>query len=308
MIRAGEAAEKKNLKIAAGLMCRHSSARQALIQKIRDGALGQVQLIRAYRMDPAIGMGPSATGRKRVLWQIRRARASSSGLPSGIFIELDDPPDRRVLLDQGRLAGGRARRRRAGRQQHRLQPEPRQLLDRVHLCRRHEGAGHRPLHPQVLQRLRHLRPRHEVRGPVLRQHPRADRRRSTRTSGSRPTTSPGSRSGDGQSLAGRVERALDAIRNDRPHNEARRAALSNLAAIMGRAAVHTGKVITWDEAMASKFQFCPNVADLTADSPAPVHADAQGRYRCPSPARGRKSERASIPFSRRERVRVGGWK
>ena len=34
---------------------------------------------------------------------------------------------------------------------------------------------------------------------------------------------------------------LDAIRNDRPHNEARRAALSNLAAIMGRAAVHTGQ-------------------------------------------------------------------
>ncbi|HSA02441.1 MAG TPA: gfo/Idh/MocA family oxidoreductase, partial [Candidatus Paceibacterota bacterium] len=30
ILRAGEAAEKKNLKIAAGLMCRHSSARQAL--------------------------------------------------------------------------------------------------------------------------------------------------------------------------------------------------------------------------------------------------------------------------------------
>ena len=76
---------------------------------------------------------------------------------------------------------------------------------------------------------------------------------------------------------------LDAIRNDRPHNEARRAALSNLGAIMGRAAVHTGKVITWEEAMASKFQFCPNVAELTADSPAPVQADAQGRYPAPVP-------------------------
>ena len=40
MIRAGERAEKKNLKIAAGVMCRHSVARQALIQKIRDGELG----------------------------------------------------------------------------------------------------------------------------------------------------------------------------------------------------------------------------------------------------------------------------
>ena len=32
---------------------------------------------------------------------------------------------------------------------------------------------------------------------------------------------------------------LDAIRNDRPHNEAKRAAMSNLADMMGRAAMHT---------------------------------------------------------------------
>jgi predicted dehydrogenase len=78
---------------------------------------------------------------------------------------------------------------------------------------------------------------------------------------------------------------LGAIRNNRPHNEARRAALSNLGAIMGRAAVHTGKLITWDQAMASNFQFCPNVGDLTASSPAPVQADAQGRYPAPIPGK-----------------------
>jgi hypothetical protein len=81
---------------------------------------------------------------------------------------------------------------------------------------------------------------------------------------------------------------LDAIRHDRPHNEARRAAYADLASIMGRAAVHSGKLITWEEALASKFQFCPNVASLTADSPAPVHADAQGRY--PPPIPGQWSE------------------
>ncbi len=76
---------------------------------------------------------------------------------------------------------------------------------------------------------------------------------------------------------------LDAIRNDRPHNKARRAALSNLGAIMGRAAVHTGQVVTWEQAMASNFQFCSNVAELTADSPAPVQADQNGRYPAPVP-------------------------
>ena len=76
---------------------------------------------------------------------------------------------------------------------------------------------------------------------------------------------------------------LDAIRNDRPHNEAKRAALSNLADIMGRAAVHTGKLVTWEEAMASDFQFCPNIESLTYASPPPVKADPQGHYPAPVP-------------------------
>ena len=65
MLRAGEAAEKKNLKIGAGLMARHSSARQALIQKIRDGAMGDIQLIRAYRMDSRLSNGPLLPQRER---------------------------------------------------------------------------------------------------------------------------------------------------------------------------------------------------------------------------------------------------
>jgi len=76
---------------------------------------------------------------------------------------------------------------------------------------------------------------------------------------------------------------LDAIRNDGPHNETQRAAYANLAGLMGRAAVHSGKIITWEEALASNFQFCPNIDSLTADSPAPVQADAEGRYPAPVP-------------------------
>ena len=61
---------------------------------------------------------------------------------------------------------------------------------------------------------------------------------------------------------------LDSIRNDKPQNETKRAAYSNMADLMGRAAVHSGKVITWDEAMASNFQFCPNIDALDYDTPA----------------------------------------
>ena len=89
ILRAGEAAEKKNLKIAAGLMARHSTARQALIQKIRDGAMGEVQLIRAYRMDSGYTMGPFRRDQNELLWQLSPGHPYqfmwSSG---GVFIEL----------------------------------------------------------------------------------------------------------------------------------------------------------------------------------------------------------------------------
>jgi predicted dehydrogenase len=76
---------------------------------------------------------------------------------------------------------------------------------------------------------------------------------------------------------------LAAIRHDRPHNEARRAALANLADIMGRAAIHSGRIITWDEAMASDFQFCPDIDEMSYDSPPPLQPDEEGRYPVPVP-------------------------
>jgi len=47
---------------------------------------------------------------------------------------------------------------------------------------------------------------------------------------------------------------------------------------MGRAAVHTGQMVTWDQMMASSFQFCPNADQLTPDSAPPIHPDAQGVF------------------------------
>jgi len=71
LIKAGEAAEKKNLKIAAGLMCRHSRNRQELIRRLRDGQLGEIQFIRAYRMCNVRALRRKPAGEKELLWQIR---------------------------------------------------------------------------------------------------------------------------------------------------------------------------------------------------------------------------------------------
>jgi hypothetical protein len=76
---------------------------------------------------------------------------------------------------------------------------------------------------------------------------------------------------------------LNSIRHDLPQNEAQRAAYSNLTGLMGRAAMHMGRVITWEEMLKSNFQLCPNIDAMTEDSPPPVLPDANGRYPVPVP-------------------------
>ena len=55
MLKLAEEASKKNLKVAVGLMCRHCDARGELYDRIRGGELGDILLMRAYRMQGPIG-------------------------------------------------------------------------------------------------------------------------------------------------------------------------------------------------------------------------------------------------------------
>lgn len=69
---------------------------------------------------------------------------------------------------------------------------------------------------------------------------------------------------------------IDAIRRDRPHNEVDDAAASTLTAIMGRMASYSGKVVDWKTALNSAVQLGPEKCAF--DAPAPVVADAAGKY------------------------------
>ena len=50
MLALNNEAIKKNLKVGVGLMCRHSRARGELFNRIKDGELGDINLLRAYRL------------------------------------------------------------------------------------------------------------------------------------------------------------------------------------------------------------------------------------------------------------------
>ena len=76
---------------------------------------------------------------------------------------------------------------------------------------------------------------------------------------------------------------IDAIRQDKPYNEAKRGAEASLVTSMGRMAAHTGQIITFDEILNSDFEMAPGVDRFTADSPAPVTAGPDGTYPVPMP-------------------------
>jgi hypothetical protein len=76
---------------------------------------------------------------------------------------------------------------------------------------------------------------------------------------------------------------VDAIRNDKPFNEAKRGVEASLVSSLGRKAAHTGVEIIFDEMLNSKEEYAPGVDKLTMESPAPLQAGPDGKYPVPQP-------------------------
>ena len=74
---------------------------------------------------------------------------------------------------------------------------------------------------------------------------------------------------------------FEAIRQDKPYNEAEALPHAALVGIMGRMAAESGKMITWDEALHSNIELAPGLDKLTMQSPPPGAA----RRRRPLPDR-----------------------
>ena len=72
-----------------------------------------------------------------------------------------------------------------------------------------------------------------------------------------------------------------ALRAGRPYNEVDATAASTMTAILGRMATYSGRVVEWDEAMASEVSLMPE--HYAWDAPPPVLPDAHGRYAIPVP-------------------------
>jgi hypothetical protein len=69
---------------------------------------------------------------------------------------------------------------------------------------------------------------------------------------------------------------FDAIRNDKPYNEAEYGALSTMTAILGRMATYSGQIVKWDTAIKSNHSMTTDAEKW--DAVAPVQPNTDGRY------------------------------
>jgi predicted dehydrogenase len=283
LIRAGEAAEKKNLKIAAGLQCRHSVNRQQLIERIRDGALGDLQLIRAYRMHAVGGMGPKPKGYDELLWQIRNF-TRFFWVSGGLFAEMNiHQIDEICWLKDDWPATAHGIGGRAANSTDRGQgfdsisiewtfPDGTKATDNVRWL-----GGH--CFSQFATFAHGSRCAAQFSGNI---HAGTTRiYKDQRIAEENIVWEPPEEQYNPWDAEWNV--LLDSIRNDRPQNEVKRAAYSNFADLMGRAAVHSGKVITWDQMVNSDFQFVENIDDMDYDTEPPVQVGPDGFYPVPVP-------------------------
>jgi len=283
LMRAGKEAEKKNLKIAAGLQCRHSVNRQALIQKIRDGEMGELQLIRAYRIHPVGGMGPKPEGYDELLWQIRNF-TRFFWVSGGLFAEMNIHQIDEICWLKGaypveaRGIGGRmANSTNHGQGFDSISIEwtfadGTKAIDGVRWL-----GGH--CFQEFATFAHGTKCAAQFSGNIHAGTTRLykdQRIQDDNITWEAPPEKYSPWDAEWNVL-------LSNIRNDKPQNEAERAALSNFADLMGRAAVHSGKIITWDEMYNSKFQFLESIDDLDYGSEPPVKVGPDGFYPVPIP-------------------------
>ncbi len=280
LLKAAEEATKKNLKVAVGFMWRHSKARQEVIRRIHEGEIGEVHTLRIYRVHGPVYCPRLPPNTNELVFQLRHAPCFN-WVSSGFFIDWHCHNIDVACWAKGAWPvsaqgmGGRC------------YPETGNLFD--HYTVEYTFADG----TKLFAFSRHMANcwstysdyAHGTKGSAV---------IMTNLSTPDPKIYKSQRMVDedlvwkyGQPDCNPYHEEwqvlMDAIRQDKPHNEAIRGAEANFAALMGRMATHTGNVVTWDEAVASNFQYVADIDNMTFDTPAPIQAGPDGIYPAPLP-------------------------
>ena len=294
MLQLAEDAAAKNLKTAVGLMSRPARPLQELQKRIQDGELGDIILLRGYRMQGGFGLGPKPSSISELDYQVQRFHSfiwASGGIYSDNYIHIIDHLCwmKNAWPVKAQALGGRHYKAAPGGTpyvdqnfdaysvEYTFADGAKLFFDGRHI------TGCVPIYSSYV---------HGTKGLAI-----------------------ASKSGDcgapatifqGQNLAhsnqlwesknnsnayqNEWDDLIDAIRQDKPYNEVKRGVEASLATSMGRMAAHTGQEITFEDMLNCDHEMAPGLDQLTSDSPAPLLADATGRYPVPLPGITTKRE------------------
>ncbi len=293
MLALGEESIKKNLKVGVGLMCRHCAARQELHDRIKDGWIGDIIAMRAYRQTGPVGSafsGPKPEDISELMYQIRRFHSfmwASGGCYSDFLIHNIDECCwmKDAWPVQAKATGARTYRGDDIDQNFdtysveytfddgsKLFLEGRNIdgCDQEFASYAHGSKG-----SAVISTSSHSPAKCRIyRGQKF-------AKRDLIWAFPQPEPNPYQLEWD---------HLIDAIRNDRPYNEVKRGAEASLVTSMGRMAAHTGQVVTFDEILNCPHEFAPDIAHLAMDSPAPLQKGSNGKYPVPEPGITRERE------------------
>jgi predicted dehydrogenase len=295
MFKLAEESEKKNLKVGVGLMCRHCAARAELYGRIREGEIGDLILLRAYRMAGITAMEfsePKPMGISDLMYQIKRFHSflwASGGCFSDFLIHNIDECCwmKDAWPVSAKASGGRHYRGNYIDQnfdnynvEYTFADGSKFLLEGRSIpgchqefasyahgskgCALISKAGHSPAHCALYKGQNFTKKEETWHFPP-------------------PEPDPYQLEWD---------HLIAAIRDDKKYNEVQRGTEASLVTAMGRLAAHSGRIITRDEMLNHDQELAPDVDKFTADSPAPVRADANGKYPVPQPGKLGKKEYA----------------
>ena len=294
LLALAEQAAARNLKVAVGLMSRHARPLQELHDRVSSGEIGDIVLMRGYRMAGAIGTfasPPKPADVSDLEYQIRRFHSflwSGGGCFSDFNIHIIDHLCwmKNAWPVQAQGVGGR---------HYKTTDDGKPFVDQNFDSYGIEYTfadgtkflmdgrcinGAVPMYNSFI---------HGTKGvAVASKHNDCGTPSSTYKGLAELDENKLWQSTDSSSpYQNEWDDLMDAIVNNKSYNEVKRGVEASLVTSMGRMSAHTGQIITFDQMLNSDHEFAPGIDKLTADSPAPLEPDAKGMY--PQPEPGRKT-------------------
>jgi predicted dehydrogenase len=300
MLAVADKAEKKNTKVAVGLMSRHSRPLQELAKRIHNGEIGDAILLRGYRMHDAAASfrsTPKPADISDLDYQIRRFHSflwASGGCVSDYYIHIIDNCCwmKNAWPVKAEALGGR---------HYRTSPDGVPYVDQnfdTYSIEYTFADGTKFIFDGRCMagcEERYYNYVHGSKGMAAISATGDCGAPSTIYRGQQPDPAQKvwqskTKPGEMNPYQNEWNDFVEAIRADKPYNEARRGIEASLVTAMGRMAAHTGQEITYDQMLNCEHEFAPNVDKLTKDSPAPLPAGPNGKYPVPMPGMVTKRE------------------